>query len=73
MATEKQIKWRVRGRTLFEIKGIASKSNIANSRCLTPRERELLREAFDIITEDIVIPPCCGLMAEQTVEFFNNN
>lgn len=26
MATEKQTKWRVRGRTLFEIKGIASKS-----------------------------------------------
>ena len=21
----------------------------------------------------IVVPPCCGLMAEQTVEFFNNN
>jgi hypothetical protein len=25
MATEKQIKWRVRNRTLFEIKGIALK------------------------------------------------
>lgn len=24
-------------------------------------------------TEEIVVPPCCGLMAEQTVEFFNNN
>ena len=24
-------------------------------------------------TEEIVIPPCCGLMAEQNVEFFNNN
>ena len=51
MATEKQTKWRVRGRTLFEIKGITSKSNIANSRCLTPRERELLREAFNIIQD----------------------
>lgn len=40
MATEKQIKWRVRGRTLFEIRGIASRSSIADSRCLTQRERE---------------------------------
>lgn len=24
-------------------------------------------------TEEIVIPPCCGLMTEQNVEFFNNN
>ena len=24
-------------------------------------------------TEEIIVPPCCGLMAEQTVEFFNNN
>lgn len=40
MATEKQIKWRVRGRTLFEIRGIASRSNIADSMCLTQRERE---------------------------------
>lgn len=24
-------------------------------------------------TEEIVVPPCCGLIAEQTVEFFNNN
>ena len=24
-------------------------------------------------TEEIVVPPCCGLMAKQTVEFFNNN
>lgn len=24
-------------------------------------------------TEEIVIPPCCGLTAEQNVEFFNNN
>lgn len=26
MATEKQIKWRVRNRTLWEIKGLASRS-----------------------------------------------
>lgn len=49
MATEKQIKWRVRNRTLWEIKGLASRSNIAGSMCLTQRERELLREAFNII------------------------
>lgn len=24
-------------------------------------------------TEEMVVPPCCGLMAEQTVGFFNNN
>ena len=24
-------------------------------------------------TEEIAVPPCCGLMAEQTVGFFNNN
>lgn len=53
MATEKQTKWRVRGRTLFEIRGIASRSSIADSMCLTQRERELLREAFDII-QDVV-------------------
>ena len=53
MATEKQIKWRVRNRTLWEIKGLASRSNIADSMCLTQRERELLREAFDII-QDVV-------------------
>lgn len=53
MATEKQIKWRVRGRTLFEIRGIASRSSIADSMCLTQRERELLREAFNII-QDVV-------------------
>lgn len=53
MATEKQTKWRVRGRTLFEIKGIASRSNIADSMCLTQKERELLREAFNII-QDVV-------------------
>ena len=53
MATEKQIKWRVRGRTLFEIRGIASRSSIADSMCLTQRERKLLREAFNII-QDVV-------------------
>ena len=41
MATEKQLKWRIRSRTLFEIKGIASRSNIADSMCLTQKEREL--------------------------------
>jgi hypothetical protein len=44
MATEKQIKWRVRGRTLFEIRGIASRSSIADSMCLTQRERESFLE-----------------------------
>lgn len=39
MATEKQIKWRVRNRTLWEIKGLASRSSIADSMCLTQRER----------------------------------
>lgn len=53
MATERQTKWRVRGRTLFEIKGIASRSSIADRMCLTQKERELLREAFDII-QDVV-------------------
>ena len=53
MATEKQIKWRVRGRTLFGIRGITSRSSIADSMCLTQRERELLREAFNII-QDVV-------------------
>ena len=24
-------------------------------------------------TEETVVPPCCGLMAEQTVGFFNDN
>lgn len=33
MATEKQTKWRVRGRTLFEIKGIASIGFNAVERC----------------------------------------
>lgn len=53
MATEKQIKWRVRGRTMFGIRGITSRSSIADSMCLTQRERELLREAFNII-QDVV-------------------
>lgn len=53
MVTEKQTKWGVRGRTLFEIRGIASGSNIADSMCLTSGERELLREAFNII-QDVV-------------------
>ena len=51
MITEKQTKWRVRNRTLWEIKGSASRSDIADGRCLTPRERELLGEAFDIIQD----------------------
>jgi hypothetical protein len=53
MATEKQLKWRIRNRVLWEIKGIASKSNIADSMCLTQKERELLRDAFDTI-QDVV-------------------
>lgn len=53
MATEKQLKWRIRNRALFEIKGIASRSDIADSMCLTQKERELLGEAFDII-QDVV-------------------
>lgn len=35
------IMWRIRNRTLFEIKGIASRSNIADSMCLTQKENFL--------------------------------
>lgn len=53
LPTDKQIKWRVRNRTLWEIKGLASRSAIANSQCLTQWEKSQLSQAFNII-QDIV-------------------
>lgn len=49
MATEKQIRWRVRNRILWEIKGLAARSSIASSRSLTMMERANLEQAFSII------------------------
>lgn len=51
--TEKQRKWRVRNRTLWEIKGLAARSGIVNHQCLTQWEKAQLRQAFDII-QDVV-------------------
>lgn len=53
LPTDKQIKWRARNRTLWEIKGLASRSNIATSQCLTQWEKSQLSQAFNII-QDIV-------------------
>lgn len=47
--TEKQWKWRIRNRSLWEIKGLASKSKIADCPFLTEWEKLQLRQAFDII------------------------